>query len=266
MIFIKIIFLLSIASLSASADQDLVSEDIVLENDKTILTVAIEEVGYFPFNYKENGEIKGFSIDVLKYIEANSKYRFEFSILPWPRALYLVEKGKIDIILTLFKASDREKKYHFIEPNYAYEINQLFTLTDNDFKFTGQLQQLSPYSVGTVREYSYGVDFDQATYLNKLPVLTEDVLLKLLLGKRIDLMIGNPLAFDDLISKMKVGSQVKAIQPYISLTPVYMALTRKREDYKDILQTFKTRIEKLKASTYYQDLLNRYKLHNESLL
>jgi polar amino acid transport system substrate-binding protein len=261
--FIKIIFLLSTMSLSALADQGLVSEDILLEKDKTILNVAIEEVGYFPFNYKENGEIKGFSIDVLNYIAANSKYRFEFSALPWPRVLYLVEQGKVDIILTLFKAPNREKKYHFIEPYYAYEVNQLFILTDNDFKFTGQLQQLSPYSVGTVREYSYGVDFDQATYLNKLPVLSEDLLLKLLLGKRIDMMIGNPLAFDDLISKMQVDSQVKAINPYISLTPVYMALTREREDYKHILQTFKTRIEELKASTYYQYLLNKYKLHKK---
>ena len=74
------------------------------------------------------------------------------------------------------------------------------------------------------------------------------------------MMIGTPLAFDDLISKMKVDSQVKAIKPHISYTPVYMALTRERNDTQEILQTFRVRIEQLKASTYYQGLLNKYRL------
>lgn len=231
------------------------------EKEKVILTVAIEEGGYFPFNYNENGELKGFSVDVLNYIEANSIYDFEFIVLPWPRALFLTSQGRVDLVLTLFKKPEREKIYHFIEPAYGHEINQFFTLTENDFEFSGQLESLAQHSIGTVREYSYGEYFDGTNYLNKLPALTEEVLLKLLLGKRIDLLIGNPLAFNQLILKNNLHAKVIPVEPYVARTPVHMALTRKRADAQEIKDTMGELTKKLKSSEYYQMLLKKYHLN-----
>jgi polar amino acid transport system substrate-binding protein len=259
--FIITVFLLYALPFSILANSNVKSGEHLSAKEKVVLTVAIEDVGYFPFNYNENGDIKGFSVDVLNYFEANSKYDFELIILPWPRALYLVEQGKVDLILTLFKTPKREQTYHFIEPSYSNEVNQLFTLMNNKFEFNGQLQQLTPYSIGILREYSYGEDFDSANYLHKLPALSEEVLLKLLLSERVDMVVGNPLAFNYIISKKKLKSKVKAIKPYIAITPVYLALTKKREDYQEIMQTFKQLIEQLKASPHYQELLDRYELN-----
>ena len=259
--FIQIVFLLCAVPLFALAQTSLEPNDYPPKNSNVILTVAMQEIGYFPFYYTENGKVKGFSVDVLNYIEANSKYDFEFIILSWPRALYLVAQGRVDLILTLFKTSEREQIYHFIEPSYAVEANQLFTLMDNKLEFNGQLQQLTPYSIGTIREYSYGEYFDGASYLNKLPALTEEVLLKLLLSRRIDMLISNPLVFNQIISKVKVKSQVKAIDPFISLIPVYMAMTKERKDSQEIKQTIGKLTQQLKASKYYQDLLDKYQLN-----
>lgn len=263
MYFIKIIILLYFIPLSVLAKTCEKPDATLTEEGKITLTVAMEDIGYFPFYYTENGDSKGFSVDVLNFVAAHSKYQFEYVILPWPRAIHLVAEGQIDLILTLFKTSKREQIYHFIEPSYGNEINQLFTLMDNNFEFTGQLQQLTPYSIGTVREYSYGEYFDQATYLNKLPALTEEVLLKLLLSKRIDMLISNPLVFNQLILKEKMSTKVKAIDPYISLTPVYMALTKKREDSQEIKKTIGELTQKLKLSAYYQELLVKYRLNNK---
>jgi len=231
------------------------------EKERVLLTVAIEDVGYYPFNYNENGIIKGFSIDVLNYFEANSQYDFEFIITPWPRILFLVSQGKVDLILTLFKSEEREKKYHFIEPAYANEANQFFTLAENNITFSGQLEELTSYSIGTNREYSYGEYFDQADYLNKLPALTEPVLLKLLLGKRIDMLIGNPLAFNHMISQKNLSAKVKAIKPFVEITPVHMALTKKRQDAQEIKNTLEQLTKQLKSTPYYQELLSKYQLN-----
>ena len=125
----------------------------------------------------------------------------------------------------------------------------------------GHLKQLTPYSIGTTREYSYGKAFDQASYLTKLPALTAEVLLKLLLGGRIDIAISNPLIFNRIISRENVSSQVKAIEPYIAITPVYIALTRARKDSQEIKQTIGQLIKQLKASPYYQELLDKYQLN-----
>ena len=258
---IKTIFLLYLLPFFVLAETSLKSSDMSPKKDKIILTAAIEEIGYAPYNYEENGEIKGFTIDVLNYFEKHSKYDFEFIILPWPRALHLVAQGEVDLILTLFKSPKREQTYHFIEPSYGYEVNQLFTLADSKLEFTGQLQQLTPYRIGTKREFSYGKTFDQANYLTKLPALTEEVLLKLLLAKRIDVAISNPFIFQQMMSEQDVRAQVKAIEPFVDITPVYIALTKGRDDSEEIKSTFGKLTEQLKASPYYQELLDKYLLN-----
>jgi len=259
MILIKIIFLLSILPLSAIAHTGL-NPDNDLSKGRVILTVATTEAGYYPFNYRENGERKGLSVDVLNYFEANSNYDFEFVTLPWPRALYLVAHGKVDLILTLFKTSKRKNIYHFIEPAYGYEVNQLFTLVDNKLEFNGQLKQLTPYSIGTIREYSYGENFDQANHLNKFTALTENNLVKLLLAGRVDAIVGNPLILNEIISKKKVEYKIRAIEPYIAVTPVHIALAKGRENSQEIEQTLGQLTQQLKASPYYKKLMNKYQI------
>ena len=105
---IKLILILSALPMSIFAQPNLSNNDATSE-ERVTLTVAIEEVGYFPFNYRENDELKGLSIDVLRYFEANSNYNFEFKIVPWPRALQLTSVGKLDLILTLFQTPERKK-------------------------------------------------------------------------------------------------------------------------------------------------------------
>lgn len=260
-IFRKLIFLLYLCPFLISANTGMNSDTFNPDNGKVILTVAIEEIGYFPYNYEENGEIKGFTIDILDYIEENSNYDFEFIILPWPRTLFLVEQGEVDLILTLFKNNKREKIYNFIEPSYGYEVNQLFTLINSKLEYSGQLHQLISYSIGTKREFSYGETFDRANYLTKLPVLTEEVLLKLLLSERIDVAITNPYIFNRLTIKHQVSNEIKAIWPYVDKTPVYLGLTKNRSDSLEIKQTFGHLIEQLKASHYYHELLEKYHLN-----
>jgi len=260
-LFIKAIILLYLLSFSVFSHTGTETEGSLPEHKKVILTVLIDETGYFPFNYREAGEVKGFSVDILNYVKANSNYDFEFKARPWPRTLYLVEHGKADIVLTLFKTPKREQAYYFIEPFYGYEVNQFFTLAESKVSFNGQLQQLTPYSIGTLREYSYGNTFDQSDYLNKTPTLNEEVLFKLLLGKRVDMIIGNPFIFNKLAAKEKASSKIKAIMPYLEPTPVYMALTRKRDDAKEIKKTLEQLIIKLKSSPYYQELLEKYQLN-----
>lgn len=258
---IKIIILLWVVPHFAFAERHSTAERSLLTAKKTVLTVAIGKAGYFPFNYREDGDIKGFSVELLNYIEKNSNFDFEFIILPWPRALHLVSQGNVDIILTLFKTPTRNEFFHFIEPSYGDEVNQLYTLADSDFKFTGQLQQLVPYSIGTIREYSYGEAFDRASDLNKLPALTEEVLLKLLLNKRVDMLIANALNFNDVITKANANAQVKAIKPYIEVTPMYMALSRKRKDALAIKQALGLLVTEFKNSAQYQELKDKYQLN-----
>lgn len=254
-----ILYYLIYLALPATAAQ--INNPAVLpEHEPTILTVAVEHAGYFPFNFIDNNRRTGFSVDVLNYFQRHSNFKFEFIVVPWPRALFLLEKGKVDLVLTLFKTPEREKIYHFIEPAYASESSQLFTLKDRNIDFNGQLEQLTPYTVGTVREYSYGYAFDNAKFINKPQALTEDNLVKLLLGNRVDMIIGNPLIINNVIRKRQATGKIKALDPAVETTPVHMALTKARPDAEQLRQRLDELTSQLKSSPFYQQLLNKYQL------
>lgn len=236
-------------------------DDSALLKKKVKLTVASAQINYVPYNYRENGEVKGFSIDILDYFSSHSKYDFEFVILPWSRVLRLVDIGEVDLIITLFKTPERAQRYHFIEPAYGHEFNKLFTLSSKNFSFDGQLSQLTPYSIGTIREYSYGEAFDQADYLKKLPAQSENVLVKLLLNGGVDMIIGNPFLFNKVIEQEQLTNQIRAIEPWTAKTPVHFALTKNRADALEIKQTLDKLTLQFKASAYYQQLLNKYQFN-----
>jgi len=250
-----------IFSVSALANSNAVLGESFPEKEKITLRVAIGDKGYTPFIQIENDEIKGFTADIFDYITANSKYNFEYIIVPWPRALVLVSNGQLDLIPIFFKTEKREQLYHFIQPSYANEVNQLFALKSNKIEFDGDLQQLLPYSIGIRREYSYGQAFDQAKNLQKSPAVNEEILLKLLLNGLVDSVISNPLVLNPFISEYNATDKVKAIEPYISTTPVFLALTKEREDSQEIKDTFEKTLKRLITTPYYQELLEKYQLN-----
>ncbi|MCF2947494.1 transporter substrate-binding domain-containing protein [Paraglaciecola aquimarina] len=228
---------------------------------KTTITIATTDADYLPFKFEVDGVRQGFTIDVLDYIETHSEFDFEFIVLSWPRALHLVELGKIDLLLSLFKTKERVEKYHLIEPSYGGEISQLFTLTDNNFEFTGQLEQLTPYTVGSTRGYSSGKIFNHAEYITTFPTISEEVLLKLLVGKRIDLAITNPFTFNNLILKQNLVGKVKPIEPYITITPFYLTLSKNIPNSLLIKNRLAELLQQLMTSPEYQKLLDKYQLN-----
>ena len=252
-----VVLLLLLTSFSFIAQADEVANSPV---DKKILKVGFGIIDYPPYNYVINDEYQGIVIDIFHYIEDNSDYTFEFIKLPWPRVLQSVETGRLDIVATLFKVKMREERFYFVEPAYGTEINQLFTLTDTDVEFDGDLTQLKALSIGTIRDYSYGDVFDQATFLNKRPVIDEHTLIRLLKGGRFEMAIGNPTAFYKVASELNLKKHIKAISPIVSKTPVHLAITKQRKDAAQINNTLNELIVKLKASAHYQQLLDKYDL------
>ncbi|WP_448523844.1 HD domain-containing phosphohydrolase [Pseudothermotoga sp.] len=72
---------------------------------------------YPPFIYRnERGEVVGISIEMLKAIEKVSELRFDVELLPFSKALSLVESGQADMINLIFKSPERERVFLFSKP------------------------------------------------------------------------------------------------------------------------------------------------------
>ncbi len=69
-----------------------------------------------PYNYEENGEIKGFSAEIVQAILKELKLSYEIQILPGARGEKLLEAGSRVMNFSLFRTAERENHYKWIGP------------------------------------------------------------------------------------------------------------------------------------------------------
>ena len=78
------------------------------------LTIVTEE--WAPYNYLENGKIKGFSTEIVQEIIKKLNLKYKIQILPAARLHRLIKDEAYIMSFSLFRTKERENKYKWIGP------------------------------------------------------------------------------------------------------------------------------------------------------
>jgi polar amino acid transport system substrate-binding protein len=63
-----------------------------------------------PLMYRgEDGKAQGIAVDMVTKAMEGTKYKVEVEILPWDRALAMVQESTKDCVFTIYKTPEREK-------------------------------------------------------------------------------------------------------------------------------------------------------------
>ena len=92
----------------------------------------------------------------------------------------------------------------------------------------------------------------------KEAVLDEPTLVRMMLGKRFDLAIGNPYAINLQAQKQKSANRLQYLKPPVDRSPIYMAVSRKHNQALDIAAKITAAIYEIKTTERYQQWLKKY--------
>ncbi len=88
-----------------------------IEDNDTIKVYSEED--WVPFNYRKNGEAKGFSIDYFNLLASKLNLNVEYvSGLSWNKAMDSLENSKIDVMLNIAKTKPRVKRFDYTSNIY----------------------------------------------------------------------------------------------------------------------------------------------------
>ncbi|WP_068673559.1 transporter substrate-binding domain-containing protein [Oceanobacillus sp. Castelsardo] len=73
----------------------------------------------YPQYFKEDGELKGFSVDVITAIFDHIGYEIEWVLTDWNGILANLESGKVETVANFAATEERGQKYHFTDPYYS---------------------------------------------------------------------------------------------------------------------------------------------------
>ncbi len=141
---------------------------------------------YPPFNYLEDGQIKGMSMDQVKLIMKNAKISYSVEIMPWARALALAEIEKDFCVFTAVHNAERDRKFKWVEP--LSRSRTLLVRKAGSHVAPGTLDEAKAFTIGTQRG-DFTHDILKNYNFPKIDLATDlDLSLKKLMSGRIDLM------------------------------------------------------------------------------
>ena len=161
----------------------------------------------------------------------------EFIIVPsWARAFQMASQGYVDGLIAANKTTAREKIFYFAKKPYT-------TVAILAFQSTRQpLARFKKWSIfdGKVLGYISGVFLSKPfeNYIKQgtattVQRSTMDILFADMLDGKIDFVIGQAELDDDVSTPLGSRKLVRALQPPLGISPLYIALSRRGEFAQD---------------------------------
>ncbi len=191
-----------------------------------------------PYNFVENGNVKGFSNEYIQLIAQKVGFEVEFVVGPtWDEFMTLLAEKKIDVVTNMVITEDRQK-FAIYSDQYVFDlVNSLLTLKDG--KDYTELEQLKGKNLAIVRGFFFE-EILTKYYPEINLLLTNNTLdaMKQVEAGRADTALENHATFNyyidryflkDLVSRPLINN------PYLSNAGQYLGIRNDRPILKSIL-------------------------------
>ena len=180
-----------------------------------------------PFRIEgESEDMTGIDIDLTRLLEKRLGVTIIVTRVPWVRALQMMRSGQADLMAGLARTAEREQFIHYCEPPYSAIRPAFYKLLRNAAQLNNY-KDLRNHSIGFTRASVYFEPFDSDKELKKQSASNEEQLLKMLLGRRFDFLVGSDIQVDYEIKMRNLGnSVVKATYQPDKTTPLFFGISR----------------------------------------
>lgn len=210
---------------------------------------------YPPWNFEENGTIKGIGPDLMRLMWKKMGYpEQEIKLLPWVRAYNLIQKNNNYVLMTMTRTANREKLFKWVGPmsNTRYSF---IGLAKNSFKIN-TLDDAQNYIIGTLKEDAGEQIIIESGFDRKniVSLTSIDQLTKMLKHKRIDFLIYDERGYKNYlksknynVNEFKTFFVLKDVDDYFAfnkniddslVNQFQQALNSLEEEHKAILKHY----------------------------
>ncbi|RVU34318.1 transporter substrate-binding domain-containing protein [Rheinheimera riviphila] len=170
---------------------------VAAENLRVVLEVSPPHQTY------ENGKVAGLSTAVVEQMLQQAKLTPHYEVYPWARAFRLAASTPNVLIYNMARTPEREQQFEWIGKVGSYKFGFLKLAARHDIQVQ-QLNDVQQYVVGAQRddfsaEWLKNVARQPAPQLQLQPDVVETW--RLLVKGKLDLMIDDPSAIDDMLNK-----------------------------------------------------------------
>jgi polar amino acid transport system substrate-binding protein len=212
-----------------------------------------------PYGYVENGKAAGFEIETFQAVMDQMKMRVVFLHQPWKRCLYSVKNGLADVVISALKIQEREVYLYYPDEPISISRTALFARKDGHIVFNGSFESLKGYTIGVTNGFSYGPEFDAASFLQKdASTETHSVVVKVLLGRNA-LGAGNIAVIKTIAKKQNALEDIRFLTPLLHTQKLYVGFSKVSTDESQVTQ-FSAVLARFRQSKEFKLILKKYSM------
>jgi len=254
-VLLRIFYICLIISLSG------VSVTIAQEVDN--LTLMTEE--YPPFNYSENGQLKGFAVDlmVLMLKKAGSDLgRDDIRIMPWSNAYNQTLKRDNSVLFAMSRTPSRENLFKWVGPIAVNRVS-LIAPKDKNIRIDA-IDAARKYKIGVIRDDSgealliqTGIGPDAIEQVASAPSLA-----RMLAANRIDLVSYSDISFNRVLKDLGFSPGDYEVAFVLDEVPAFYAFNKNISD--KVIEKLQSVLDNLKkpgengGKSVHQQVLDKY--------
>lgn len=197
----------------------------------------------------------GLATDIVTTALARAGYASDFEQVPWARALMGVGDGRYDVLVNAWYDDARTQLGQF---SGEYLLNRVLFLKRRDDSIAYQnLQQLHDYPIAVVRGYAYSAAFDADPQLQKVPVHSFAMAVRMLAAQRVRLTVE-----DEFVARYYLARESATVRNAVEFLPVplsenslHILVSLKNPQHEQIVAGFDREIARMKADGTYARLM-----------
>ncbi|MDB5980389.1 MAG: amino acid transporter periplasmic protein [Pseudomonas sp.] len=202
----------------------------------------------------------GLATDIVSTALQRAGYATEFEQVPWARAMLGLGEGRYDVLINAWFTHERTLIGEF---SNEYLLNRVRFLKRKDNPITfDNLKDLHPYSVAVVRGYAYSNAFDNDPLLQKVPVHSFSMAVRMVAAARVDLT-----AEDEYVARYNLNLESQDVRDSVEFLPkslsensLHILVSLKNPDHAKIAASFDREITAMKADGSYDKLFRKHGL------
>ncbi len=222
------------------------------KEDSKTLRVGLNSV-FAPFEYKENGQIVGFDVDLINQIGKDLGYKIEIEDQSFDGLIPTLKAGKIDMIISGMTATEERKKSVDFSDEYFKSTNVYLKKKGNNN--VTSIDNLSGKKVGASLGTIQEIEARKIPGAAVVPIEdTVKSIMDLEAGKVDVLILENVIALEYM--KKYTDLEVIGEKPLDS----GMAIAFDKGKHTELIQKINEELKTLKSNGKYDELINKYGL------
>lgn len=225
--------------------------------EKHRITIYAEDAP--PYNFVKNNIKQGITYDIVNSIKNNidSKYDIsEIDIIPWARALQIIDSKKNNAVFPMAKTPARNKKYKWVGPIIDLTVGVIVKKSSNIT--IRNKEDLSKYKIGIIRgDVAESLLLDLGVPSAKLEASSKiQSLIEKLKKNRLKLIAFNSLSTMWMMKNLYKSSETLELVYVLRPNDGYLAFNLNTSD--EIIKDFQDSLNKIKKNGIFQQVIKKY--------